>query len=350
MICRRRKLLKLLCGAAALAAILLSSQCGAEEVVLYLRNGDRVTGAIVAENSNQVTLSTIWAKQVVIPVSQIDHRETLVTPTVTTAAPAPPPVIAAQTNNAPPVTNQPLAKAPPEFLPLPPPPPPELPWYKYWKVEILVGTSVIRGATDTELYYGKGTFTYAHPYLSDPKLFFRNITTYVADYGKTAGTLSANDMSGSDKTDFDINQRVYVYNLAAVGYDVIRGINLHYEEGPGAGYHLFKQTNFIANLELGANYQVDEQSDDTTARSVYYRLAEDLNWKITSRMSLVEKFEFFPRDDLRQYRWRFESTLAYALMQNITFNVGVVDFYDTAPSTGVPNNDFEFRSSLGIKF
>jgi hypothetical protein len=348
MTCPRRKLLELLSGATALAVLLVSHNCRGDGVVLHLRNGDRVGGIIVSETTNQVTLSNVWANKLVIPLSQIQWREVLPAP-VATNAPAPASELAT-TTNTPPVDKSAVANYGSPRVTVPPPPPPIIPWRARWTGEILVGTSLIRGATDSELYYGKATFTYAQPYLSDPKLFFRNILSYVADYGKTDGTLSANDMSGSSKTDFDINRQIYTYNLGEVGYDIIRGINFHYEEGPGAGYHLFKEKNFLANLELGANYQVDEQTDDTTVRSVFYRLAEDLNWKITPRMTLTERYEFFPRVDLHQYRSRLESTLAYALLQNISFNVGVVDFYDTAPSTGVPNNALELRSSLGIKF
>jgi hypothetical protein len=350
MTCLRRKLLELFCGAAALAVILFSHECQGGEVVLHLLNGDRIAGTILSETTNQVTLSNSWAKDLVIPVSQIERREAVAS-VVVTNAPAPPSNLTAKTNTPPAVTNAAVAaQGTPFRITVPPPPPPQLPWFKHWTGNVLVGTTMIRGATDTELFYGKANLTYSQAYLSDPKLFFRNIFSYVADYGKTAGVLSANDMMGSSKTDFDINHRIYTYNLGVVSYDVIREINLHYEDGPGAGYHLFKQTNFTANLELGANYQVDEQSDDTTVRSVYYRLAEDFNWKITPRMTLSEKYEFFPRVDVQQFRWRFESTLAYALMQNVTFNLGVVDFYDTAPATSVPNNDFEFRTSLGVKF
>ena len=361
---RPRRLLELICGAFALAVIFLSPQCRADAVVLHLRNGDRVAGTILSETTNQIILSNVWAPKLIVPLSEIARRESLTnapsliagTNSLPTGTNSPvtnstPTNSVTQTNNPPPGTNSPaFAKSgSPAVLALPPPLP-ELPWYKHWKGDVLVGTTFIRGATDTELYYGKATFTYSQAYISNPKEFFHNIFTFVGDYGKTAGVLSANDGSASSKTDFDVSPNFYVYNLAAVSYDKIRLIDLHYEEGPGAGYHLFKQTNFIANAEIGANYQVDERSDDTTLRSVYYRLAEDLNWRITKQMTFSEKYEFFPRDDLHQYRMRFESTLAYALLANISFNIGVVDLYDTAPADSVPNNEFQFRTSLGIKF
>lgn len=209
-----------------------------------------------------------------------------------------------------------------------------------------------RGATDHELYYGRLKATYSQPYLSDPKEFFRNILTYDAAYGKTAGVLSDNRMGGSSKTDFDVDPRVYIYNLGAARYDEIQKINIHYEDGPGVGYHLFRDTNsVVANLELGANYQVEERSDNTDTRSFYYRFGEDVNWKLNKVMTLTEKFEIFPRVDyLEQFRSRFECNLSYALMLNFSLNFTVVDLYDTRPAMGVPNNDFQFRTSLGVKF
>jgi hypothetical protein len=364
MTLRHRRLLEAIWGAFALAVIFLSPECRADSVILHLRNGDRVAGTILSETTNQVTLSNVWAAKLVVPLSEIERRESLTNApsltnntnlsaiiTIVAATNAPPANSTAQTNHPPSGTNSPaLAKSGSPAVLAPPPPLPKLPWYKHWKGDLLVGTTFIRGATDSELYYGKATFTYSQAYVGDPKEFFRNIFTFVGDYGKTAGVLSANDGSASSKTDLDVSPHIYLYNLAEVGYDKIRLINLHYEEGPGAGYHLFKQTNFTANAEIGANYQVDERSDDTTLRSVYYRLAEDLNWKITKQMTFSEKYEFFPRDDLHQYRMRFESTLAYALLANISFNLGVVDLYDTAPADSVPKNEFQFRTSLGIKF
>ncbi len=327
----------LVCRALALAILILGSTAGAQEVILHLRNGDRIAGKILSESTNELKLSTVWSKEVTVPVSQIERRETppaveagAAKTIVTTNMVV---VTAVNTNLA--GTNAPVV----------------VPWYKHWKGEVSVGVDYARGATDRELYYTKDTLTYSRPYTTDPKLFFRNIFNYTAEYGKTAGVLSADDMGGSSKTDFDLNRRVYLYNLGAASYDRIRKIDLHYEDGPGVGYHLLTRTNFVLNTEAGANYQVEYRSDNTSTHSVYYRLAEDLAWKLNKQMNLTEKFEFFPRAmNLGQYRFRFESNLSYALLLNLSLNLTTIDFYDTQPATGVPSNDFQLRTSLGVKF
>jgi hypothetical protein len=105
------------------------------------------------------------------------------------------------------------------------------------------------------------------------------------------------------------------------------------------------------NLELGVNYQVEERSDNTRTSAAYYRVGEDVTWKLSPQVSLTEKAEFFDRTAYgTQYRMRFESTLSYALILNLSLNFAVIDFYDSNPTATVPNNDLQIRTSLGLKF
>jgi hypothetical protein len=128
-------------------------------------------------------------------------------------------------------------------------------------------------------------------------------------------------------------------------------INRHYEDGPGIGYHWITRSNFVVNLELGANYQVEDRSDGTRTENFYTRLGEDLTWKISKQMNLTEKAEYSQQSDYAtEYRTRFEATLSYALLLNVSLNLSVIDFYDTRPTASVPNNDLQIRTSLGVKF
>ena len=345
MIYRSRKTNLLLC---TLALMVFLPIARAQDVIIYLRNGDRIAGKIISENANQIVVSTVWARELPIPLAQIDRRETLPPGTLSATN-----AVTAGTNVLKNPTNVvTIVKTPNATVVVSNSIPATTNWFKrHFKGEVAIGTALVRGATDSELYFGKSSLTFSQPYERDPKQFFRNIFTFYADYGKTDGTLSANDMGGSSKTDFDVNRRVYLYNLGAASYDEIRKINLHYEDGPGAGYHLFKLTNFVMNVELGANYQVEDRSDNTRTESFYYRLGEDVTWKPVKLMTLTEKFEFFPRaENPKEYRFRFESNLAYALWANLALNLSVIDQYDTQPATAVPKNDLQFRTSLGFKF
>jgi len=304
-------------GLVVLAVFVSLETIRAQTVILHLRNGDRITGAIVSENTNQVTLSTVLIREVVVPVAAIERREILPVGTATAKPPAPPPA----------ASNLPPAKLP-----------------KHWAGEAQIGMDAVFGQKDRQLYYGRIKATYV-------KDRFKNILDYNVAYGRTDGISSENRMDGSSKTDFNLGKRVFVYNLGGAGYDEIRKIDLRYEEGPGMGYHLITCSNFLFNVEFGANYQAQYFSDQTKSKNFYFRLAEDFTWKISNKLTLDEKMEFSPRvETMSQYRARFESNLKYLLQQNLSLNLTVIDLYDSRPANGVDKNDLQIRSSLGLKF
>ncbi|HZV36054.1 MAG TPA: DUF481 domain-containing protein [Verrucomicrobiae bacterium] len=304
---------------------------------MHLLNGDRIAGEVISQTTNELVLSNIWIKQLTIPVAQIHSLEILTNAPGTNVT-----KILVGTNLFSGTNMVVLVKVKVVNTNT---------FWRRWKGDAAVGADLERGAADHQLYYGKANLSYAQPYASDPKRFFRNIITFDAAYGKTSGLLSDNRVAGSVKSDFDLTRKWYVYNLGGAFFDEVRLINRHYEDGPGLGFHWFNQTNFAVNLELGANYQVEDRSDGTRTDSAYFRLGQDMMWKLNKQMTLTEKFEYFPRVGYAtQFRMRLESTLSYALFWHLAWNLSVVDFYDTAPAAGIPNNDLQVRTSLGVKF
>ncbi len=339
------RLLCLLC----ISTVTLHSQ-----TVLRLRNGDRITGTIISENTNQVMFSTKWVKEIAIPVTEIQSRE-IITAIVTT--------------NAPTVTNAPVVV---QTAPVPAVVPPAKPVVKAktpsaWHGDVQVGADVGVSEIRRELYYGRFKITYAPTVETSPtgksRVIdrFRNTFDYNAAYGtvtsddktgRSETKLSANRMDGSSKTDFDLgkDRRVFVYNLIGAGYDEVRKIDRRYEIGPGVGYHLFNRSNLVLNAEVGMNYQAQYFHDGTKSERFFYRLAEDFTWKISKTLTFDEKFEFFPQVDFKEYHFRFESNLRYWILENLSFNLTVIDLYDTQSAPTVGKNDLQIRSSIGVKF
>jgi len=319
-----------------------------ENVVLYLKNGDKVTGAVMSEYTNRVVLSNSWSKELSVPLSEIKKREITGVATVTNA-PVPTNFLARLRSNLL-STN---AVVPPLF--------------KHWKGQAEVGVDLTYSTIQQQMYHGSFTLSYERPYASNSKLFFRNTTDFLAEYGKTeqnvqrtngaGGTVSvpvtvtsANQIGGSDKTSFDVSRRWYLFNLGGAGYDQIRGIKLHIEDGPGAGYRLLTASNLTMNLEGGANYQIQNRTDDTHIRDLFFRAAENVNWKMTPRTTFAESFEFYPRVNFDEYRTRLEATLSYNLWRYVYLNLSVRDSYDTDPVPGTSANELLVHSALGVKF
>ena len=300
-----------------------------QSVVLQLKNGDRLTGTIVTEDTNRIVITTKWAKDLAVPAAEITRRETNASPLIVVAPPSSP---------------APAAPTAAAMMPAPPALKPSNP--KHWAGEVQFGLDLAFSEKDRQLYSGRAKATYARNQ-------FRNLSDYSFSYGHTDGVLSANRMDGSDKMDFDVGRerRFFVYNLVGAGYDQIRLIDYRYEAGPGFGYHVVRRPTFALNSELGANYQVQYRADHTHVEQFYYRLAEDSTWKVNSRLTVDERFEYFPLyNKLDEFRLRAEMNLRFLLWGNLTVTLTLLDQFDTRPARSVPENDLQIRSLVGVKF
>jgi len=319
------------CWIWVVAWIFSAESLQAQTVVLQLRHGDRLTGSILAEETNKVTFKTTWWNVVVIPTEQIKSREA-----VPAVAPGPDAGLAKPAPLSPPTPAQIVAK--PAAAPVKPKAP------KHWAGEALLGTDLLFSETRRQLYTGKLKITYTHSRL-------RSIFDYTFSYGTTDGVLSDNRMYGTAKTDYELTRRLYVYNLMGAGYDEIRKIDLRYEIGPGLGFHLIKRTNYVLNAEVGVNYQAEDLQDNLSRDSLFYRFAEDFTWRINNRFSFDEKFEYFPQiSNWGEYRLRIEGNVRVALGSNLSLVLTVLNQYETQPAPGVGQNDLQIRSSVGVKF
>ena len=323
------------CGAAILFLAVWFGRA-AEPVVLQLRNGDRLTGSILQEETNRVTFKTTWYNVVVIPAAEIVAREKAPseTPAAPPSAPLPPP--SAPVQGAPGIASAIVPGSPAGLIPPGP--------RHRFTGEAQVGTDLMFGETKRQLVSGRLKLVHSYDRL-------RNNFDYMFWYGRTEGELSDNRMSGSLKTDYDFARKFYVYNLGGAGYDQMRDIRRRFEIGPGLGYHLIKRTNVVLNVEFGGNYQSQYFEDDSLLRSYYLRFAENMTWQILPRLSLSEKFEFLPNAQRwRAYQMRLEANLNYALLSHLSLVLTVFDEYETETASGVGQNDLQIRSSLSVKF
>ena len=321
------------CAALILSA-LLTNTLRAEPVIFHLKGGDRIAGTVLSEGTNAVVIATTWVKELSIPLDQIDSRQIL---PVTTAQDKP---AATNVTNAAGTTSALAVAKPPKPAPVKP-----------WRLDAKLGMDLIYGAKDRQIYYGQVALKYARPYKSNPRQFFRNALEYRADYATTDDVESANRMYGSDKADFDVSEHLFIYNFAGAGYDDVRKIDLQYEVGPGLGYHLFRLTNFTANVEGGFSYQVQDRHDSPRIEAMYARAAQDILWKIYSQTTFSQRAALLTRVDApEQMQLRLEANLGLGIVKNVSFNLTAIETYDTRPVPGVTPNEFQLRSAIGLAF
>ena len=374
-------------------SLALAAWCGCwenfagQQTLLHLRNGDRITGDLIAETPGSLTISNAILGRLQVSVDQIQRRESITNQVVSVrqtngagsfsaeshspnlspelqrklnelqgvyvtgqvsaeeyfrqrakilaeAASVPPVALSGATAV---VTPAPGALKPVVTLAKPAAP-------KRWAGEVFLGTDLAFSQKNRELYTGRLKLSYANAPL-------KNNLDYLFTYGRTDGEISANRMDGQMKTDMDLKPGCYVYSLAGGGYDEIRKVDWRYEVGPGMGYPLFKRTNFVLRVEGGIHYQVQNFQAGRQDENVYQRLAQDLKWNLGALFTFDEKAEYFPElGDFHVYKFRVEANLRYWLRSNLSLTFTVINTYDTVSASGVGQNDLQVRSSIGMKF
>lgn len=321
-------------------------------VILFLKNGDRISGDLVSENDKTVTVKSTVAGKIKIPVSLIEKRgvpeNPAAKPEVAAKAPAPAakPVAPAAKPAAPP--SKPDEKTPTTNIV-------EYPWYKpqwiaplftNWHVNLQIGSDMGFGTSDRQTFYGNATAQHKWDRV-------RNAATFSAAYGQVNKIQSANRMDGSIKTEVDVGtkRKVYAFNLAGAGYDEVRRLDLQFQESAGMGYKIFQKPKFNMNGELGAQYQGFYYANSPD-RDVYsIRFGEDLTWVISQKLTIRQTLAFMPSvDDFTDFRVRYTMNFSYPLLKRTTLNMNIIDDYDSRPAFGVNNNDLTIQTTIGISF
>jgi putative salt-induced outer membrane protein YdiY len=357
----------------------------ADTYLLYLRNGDRITGAIIAEDANRVIISAFGTNRIELPISQIERREKppitnqqqqrldellvlyradkitpaqyhqqraqlLAAPTEAKPAPeAKPATEPAPVKTPEPGLAHPQAPGQPITAPQPIMPRRTLRQrllLENWHGSLQVGLNLGFGTLESQTFNGRLQAAYA-------KRQFRHSLDYLAAYGRTEGVLSANRMDGSLKTELDLKKelRLYTYHLGAAGYDQVRRIDLSYQEGAGLGYHLLQRSNLVANVEAGVNLQGYRYATKAHTDFVSVRVGQDMTWRILPKLLLTQKAQIIPNvDDLGDYKLRLDAAISYPFMKNLTLNVSLIDQYDSKPQPNVEPNDLQIISTIGFAF
>ena len=322
----------------AISAALLARSYAAQ-VILHLKNGDRLSGTILSESTNSVTLATPFFGNVPVPLGEITRRESV-------------PDVVVQTNGLPVAATTATHSA--QAKPTPPPKPPLTPTNpeatsiastpKYWKHDLRFGLNTRYATKDSQEILLLGKTTYTRP----P---FRHIFDGGLKYGKIEDVVSANSLAGSEKTEYQLSPKTYLFNLIGAGYDEVRHIDAQVEVGPGFGMELLKMTNFVWKGEAGFNFQQQYFSDGNEHRAYSIRIAEIFAWRVWDKLTADLKFEFFPNlGEFGEYRLRLESNLRYPVSDRLSLNLDLIDIYDTQPAKDISPNDLQIRSTIGVNF
>ncbi|MCX6864543.1 MAG: DUF481 domain-containing protein [Verrucomicrobia bacterium] len=238
-------------------------------------------------------------------------------------------------------TNAPAAKNPPAALPKPPSP---------WHITASMNAAVSRGNADT-LLVGAA--------LKSPRKWNTNESALGVDgtYGSNSDpttrkeTTTAQNYGLYAQYNRMLSDRVYLGLRSDARQDRIAFIDYRATVAPAFGYYAIKNDRLKLKLENGPAFIFENLKGAGTANYLTLRLAEEVQWKINDRASIIHSMEYLPQvADFGNFVINFSLGLSTKITDKASANITFQDFYRSVPAPGRRGNDLRLMAGISYSF
>ena len=332
-----------------------------------LKNGDRVTGAIVKKDGKDLTVKTDLMGVVTIPWDQITDIKTNeplnvvltgqppqtpgVKETITetngqitlSAGPNGPQTIApaavvAIRDNAEEASYERLLH--PTLLQL-------------WTGTAALGLAGTAGNAVTSTFTTgvNASRTTNHDVIA---LYFTGVNSSATVNGVHSGTAQA--VTGGWKYDRKTGGRMEINVFNDYEYDKFQSLDLRFVLGGGLGYRAWKSSRGALALQAGVDYNHEKFSPaapavDFSRSSSEAYWGDDFTYKVNGSTSIVQGFRMFNNlSDTGTYRANFDLASNTKLRKWLVWNLSFSDHYLSDPVAGRKRNDVLYTTGVGVTF
>lgn len=345
---------RLVLAAFALAGVVYADQ-------ITLKNGDRLTGAVVTSDAKALTLKSEYAGVVMIDWNAVDtitsaaplyitlkSGEVLVGPvetangafTVRTADAGPVSTAKANVQSIRSKDAQQTYEAAEARLHNPG-------LLDLWAGFVETGLSLARGNADTTTFNFAANAARA---TKRDKLSVDVNSLYSKNVINGVSALAADAVRGAVRYDLNLSDRTFAFGFTTEEYDKFQHLDLRAVFGGGFGAHLIKSDRTTFDLFGGGS--LDKEFYTTlTRRSGEALVGEEWNYKIGKATVLNERFSFYPNvSETGEYRAVFNGSAVTALNKWLGFHITLSDIYITNPPPGIKKNDLLLSTGLRVTF
>ncbi|MGO9518043.1 MAG: DUF481 domain-containing protein [Candidatus Korobacteraceae bacterium] len=327
----------------------------AEQVTL--KNGDRLTGAIVSVSDKKLTIKTEHAGIITIDwdaVAQFSSEQPMVVTrtnqqTVSGAVSTKDSEVAVATPSGPqtiPMVDVAVIRSQADQAAYEKSLHPGV--LEGWAGGGNLGLALARGNSDTtNLALG---FNAARPTTTD-KWTIQAAGLYSTSTADNVTTTTANALGGFIRYDRNLTKKLFAFGLFAGSYDHAQDLNVRVSPSGGLGYHVIASKMTTLDLLGGFGYTYENYSTGLTNNLLNATIGDEFSHKFTANTSMIQDFYFFPYlNDNGGYRGVFDFGLASKLYHAITWNLNFGDRYNSKPVAGKKDNDILLTTGLGLSF
>jgi putative salt-induced outer membrane protein YdiY len=347
-----------------MALAFLSLAAIAEADVVSLKNGDRVTGALVNVKDGNLDLKSDLLGDLTIPLKQVASFSTEKPVAVVvkgqtqpaegqlslepsgdwqvTAAGKSQTIAAAQVGVIMPAeAYQKLVGTSPKL-------------WQAWTGSAGLGYALQRGNQQTNTF---STNLSAFRERPETPVFQRHwrtnytLTALLAHATEDGSTITSNTFTTNLRQDYLFTPNDFVFGFFEFDHIGPSGLYLRQSYGGGYGHDVIKTSRTTFSLLGGLDYVHEKFFDGSSDESAEALAGEKLGIQFTERVRLDHNLNFYP--DLSnggQYRFDTTTTLSAKLNTKFSLNAGVIDLYLSNPPPGNRKNNVSFTTGIGYTF
>jgi putative salt-induced outer membrane protein len=224
----------------------------------------------------------------------------------------------------------------------------------FWSGILDTGLSVTRGNSATLAY---NLSAKAARVTTRDKISVYSTAVYASDDTTPPNRTTAHAIRGGIRGDFDVSEHLFVFGFTDFEYDQFQDLDLRNVLGGGLGYHVIKTKNTTFDVFGGGDYEQEYFSASAafptglTRKTGEVVMGEELDTKLNNRTVLSEKFSLFPNvTNTGSYRFQFDATAATKLKAWLSWQVTYSDRYLSNPLPGLKKNDVLLSTGLRLTF
>jgi putative salt-induced outer membrane protein YdiY len=336
-------------------AIFPLSAAWADQIVL--KSGDRLTGAIIKKDGNQITLKTSQFGIVVAPWDQIESiltdkplnivlKDDKTVQGVLSAAEGVSMIATSNGNiniqqaDIVTIRNDDEEKSYQRLL--------HPGWGQLWSGTGTIGFAGTSGNAKT-LTFTAGLNTNRTTKRDKTTLYFSFIKASATANNESSDTAEA--LRSGFSYGHNVTSRLFFNIFNDYEYDRFQNLDLRLVLGGGAGYQTLKTGRHRLDLLAGGAYNRSSYSTPLIKKSAEIYWGNEYSLKLNSAISLTQSYRMF--NDMTHsgdYRITLEFGINARLLKWLSWNVSLSDRYLNNPAPGRKTNDFLYTTGLGISF
>jgi putative salt-induced outer membrane protein YdiY len=167
--------------------------------------------------------------------------------------------------------------------------------------------------------------------------------------GKSATT--ANAIRGGLRYEVNVSDKLFAFGFTDQEHDQFQALDLRAVFGGGFGLHAIKTNTTLFDLFGGASLNKEFFSTGLNRTSAEVLVGEELNHKVSRSTTVREKLSLYPNiSSIGDYRLNFDSSIVTQLSRWLSWQASLSDRYLTDPVPGKKKNDVLLTTGLRVTF